>query len=211
MTFIQQLRQQPWSGHRFYQHNRVNQFLHLLSGLSFLISYMVLFVNPVLAIMLGWPLAMALRQAGYCFFDPKNADKVTPSSYEHKESAGVSYGLLRKVILINIYLASLIILLLDSSFFDLLEVAQNADGYLNNTSDIWLLLIAGAIVFRATQVFFIIGFQSGLVWAYRILSDPFYDVFIYYKSPYYLLKGEMTDGYETTLFPLKPKYWGFLE
>lgn len=35
------------------------------------------------------------------------------------------------------------------------------------------------------------GIQSGLVWFSKVLTDPFHDIKIDYKSPYYLLKGEM--------------------
>ena len=34
---------------------------------------------------------------------------------------------------------------------------------------------------------------TGLVWFTKILTDPFHDIKIYYKSPYYLLKGDMYD------------------
>jgi hypothetical protein len=51
------------------------------------------------------------------------------------------------------------------------------------------------------------GFQSGCVWCSKILTDPIHDIFIYYKSPYYLIKGElydeMTDWYEGSLLSQK--------
>ncbi len=71
MTFIQELRQQRWDDHRFYHHNRVNQFLHLLSAVCFLTSYGMLFINPVISVMVGWLLAMGLRQTGHFFFELK--------------------------------------------------------------------------------------------------------------------------------------------
>jgi hypothetical protein len=37
------------------------------------------------------------------------------------------------------------------------------------------------------------GIQSGLVWAAKIITDPFHDVFIYHKAPMKLLRGEMYD------------------
>ena len=40
---------------------------------------------------------------------------------------------------------------------------------------IWLLVGAGALVFRIMQLFFIKGIQTGLVWATKILTDPFND------------------------------------
>jgi len=47
------------------------------------------------------------------------------------------------------------------------------------------------------------GVQSGLVWAFKILTDPIHDVYIYYKSPYYLLKGDMYDEMDEWYEPEK--------
>ena len=35
--------------------------------------------------------------------------------------------------------------------------------------------------------------QTGLVWAVKILTDPFHDVWLYRKAPLQLLKGERLD------------------
>ena len=35
--------------------------------------------------------------------------------------------------------------------------------------------------------------QTGLVWATKILTDPFHDIKLYYKAPLYLLRGELID------------------
>jgi hypothetical protein len=37
--FLDELREQRWDDHRYYHRHRVNQFLHLLSALSFLTAY----------------------------------------------------------------------------------------------------------------------------------------------------------------------------
>ena len=68
MTFLEELHKQRWDDHRFYHHSRVNQSLHLLSALCFLASYVLIFINPVIAVMVGWLLAMILRQTGHFFF-----------------------------------------------------------------------------------------------------------------------------------------------
>jgi hypothetical protein len=31
------------------------------------------------------------------------------------------------------------------------------------------------------------------VWVSKILTDPMHDIMLYYKSPWYLLKGELMD------------------
>ena len=46
------------------------------------------------------------------------------------------------------------------------------------------------------------GIQSGLVWACKILTDPFHDIRIYYKAPWYILKGEMYDDMSDWYAPM---------
>ena len=58
---------------------------------------------------------------------------------------------------------------------------------------IWLALGAGAVVFRTVQLCFIRNPQTGLVWATKILTDPFNDFRQYMKAPLYLMKGELID------------------
>jgi|TARA_R110002095_G_scaffold12971_2_gene17179 hypothetical protein len=207
MKFIEELRQQRWDDHRYYHHNRVNQFLHLLSAGCFLTSYYLLFVDPVKAVMVGWLLAMMLRQTGHFFFEPKTYDEVNAASHEYKESVKVGYNLRRKVVLLSIWLLAPLMLLADASLFGAFEKAETLSMYLYNTSIIWLVVGVVAVIFRTIHLFFIMGFQSGCVWCSKILTDPIHDIFIYYKSPYYLIKGElydeMTDWYEGSLLSQK--------
>eukprot|EP01041_Mallomonas_annulata_P030151 gene30151-52248_t len=44
--FFQTLKTQRWDDHRYYHHCRINQTLHLISALSFLCAYALLFVDP---------------------------------------------------------------------------------------------------------------------------------------------------------------------
>jgi hypothetical protein len=203
MTFIQELRQQRWDDHRFYHHNRINQFLHLLSALCFLCSYMLIFIQPVYAIMVGWILAMLLRQAGHFFFEPLTYDEVNQASQEYKESIKVGYNLRRKLVLLSIWIIAPLMLFFTPSFFGLLDTPQTTYQHIHNTAIVWLFIGAGAVIFRTVHLFFILGVQSGLVWFSKILTDPFHDVLIYYKAPYYIVRGEMydemTDWYDSSL------------
>jgi len=193
MDFFEELRQQRWDDHRYYHHNRVNQALHLFSAMSFLLSYYYLFKDPVKAVMLGWLIAMMLRQIGHFFFEPKTYDDVNNASHEYKEKVKVGYNLHRKIILLGVWLLSPLILLMSPSFFGLFEQASSSYDYLYNTSILWLIVGIGAILFRTVHLFFIMGVQSGLVWCSKIMTDPLHDIYIYYKSPYLLLKGDMYD------------------
>lgn len=204
MTFSEELNTQRWDDHRYYHHNRINQFLHLLSACCFLASYFYLFIDPVIAVMIGWLLAMALRQTGHFFFEPKTYDEVNDASHEYKESVKVGYNLFRKVILIAVWALAPAILLYSPSLFGLLDTDQ---GFIYNTSILWLFIGIGALLFRTIHLFFIMSIQSGLVWFTKILTDPFHDIKIYYKSPYYIMKGDMyddmSDWYDDSLLAKK--------
>ena len=51
----------------------------------------------------------------------------------------------------------------------------------------------GAIVVRTLHLFYLRDLQTGLVWATKILTDPFHDVKLYYKAPLYVVRGELFD------------------
>jgi hypothetical protein len=38
--------------------------------------------------------------------------------------------------------------------------------------------------------------MTGLVWALKIVTDPFHDIALYWKSPWHLLRGELIDPME---------------
>ncbi len=193
MTFLEELHQQRWDDHRFYHHSRINQSLHLVSACCFLASYVLIFFNPVLAVMVGWLLAMILRQIGHFFFEPKTYDEVNQATHEYKESVKVGYNLRRKVVLLSIWVLAPLLLMLQPDLFGVFNAQEVARGLLYNTSLLWFWIGIGAVVFRTVHLFFLKGVQSGLVWASKIITDPFHDIKIYHKAPYYLLKGAMYD------------------
>lgn len=199
MTFLEELHRQRWDDHRYYHHNRVNQLLHLLSASCFVVSYYLIFVDPVAAVMVGWLLAMVLRQIGHFFFEPKTYDAVNDATHEYKESVKVGYNLRRKVILLSIWIAVPIILWLIPDFFGLLGDQHIDKGLIYNTAILWLFTGIGAVVFRTVHLFYLMGFQSGLVWAIKILTDPFHDIKIYHRAPLHIMRGnlydDMTDWY----------------
>jgi hypothetical protein len=193
MSFAQELHQQRWDDHRYYHHNRINQALHLVSACCFLTSYALIFINPVWAIMVGWLLAMIVRQIGHFFFEPKTYDEVNQASHDYKESIKVGYNLQRKFVLLGIWVLMPAVLYFQPHFFGFFNDQEVARGLLYNTSVVWLFVGIGAVLFRTVQLFFLKGIQPGLVWATKILTDPFHDIKIYHKAPYYIAKGEMYD------------------
>ncbi len=192
MSFIEELRVQRWDDHRYYHQNRVNQTLHLLSAMCFVASYVLLFINPVAAVFVGWLLAMGLRQSGHFFFEPQTFDELNRVSHEYKESVKVGYNLHRKVVLLSLWGVVPVLLAIDATLFGVFAT-DSALGFLDKVAYAWLALGFAAVVFRTVQLFFIASVQTGVVWFTKILTDPFHDIMIYHKAPYYLLKGDMYD------------------
>lgn len=196
MTFLQELSQQRFDDHRYYHHNRINQALHLISACCFLASYVMIFIDPVIAVMVGWMLAMILRQIGHFFFEPKSFDNANGVSHEYKESVKVGYNLHRKVVLLSVWVAIPVVMLVKPDFFGLMTPHQNVQEFLYNLSIAWLSIGIGAVIVRTIHLFKLMSVQSGLVWFTKILTDPFHDIKIYHKAPYYILKGELYDDCE---------------
>lgn len=193
MKFLEELKIQRWDDHRYYHQSRINQSLHLLSAMSFLGAYILLFINPVVSAFLGWFVAMMTRQAGHFFFEPKDYDQVNQATQEHKESIKVGYNLRRKVVLLTIWAMCPLALYYYPTMFGIFQPYVNLNSYLNNLGMMWLALGLGALLFRTIHLFLIQNVQAGLVWFTKILTDPFHDIKIYLKSPFYLLKGELLD------------------
>src|SRR5499427_9829717 len=119
--FLRALDEQRWDDHRYYHHSRINQSLHLVSALSFLTAYVLLFTNPAAAALVGWLVAMVSRQSGHFFFEPKGYDVVNDATHEHKESVKVGYNLRRKVVLHVIWILSPLPLYFHPTFFGMIS------------------------------------------------------------------------------------------
>jgi len=191
MTFSEALTQQRWDDHRYYHHNRVNQALHLVSALSFICAYAFLFVDPFIAVMLAWLVAMPSRQLGHFWFEPHEYDEVNQATHEHKEAIKVGYNLRRKTILLTIWALVPVALLVEPTLFGALTGHTTWYAFAQNVSRVWLVLGFAAVVARSVQLFFIRDVQTGLVWAAKILTDPFHDVKLYRRAPMQALRGEM--------------------
>lgn len=192
-TFWQALQTQRWDDHRYYHHSRVNQSLHLVSALSFLAAYVLLFTDPAAAALTGWLLAMVSRQVGHFFFEPKDYDHVNKATHEYKEEIKVGYNLRRKVVLLSIWAASPLILLADPSVAGAFEPYRNASEFIDHTAVLWLAIGLGGLAFRTVHLFFIKDVRTGLVWITKIVTDPFHDIKLYHRAPLYLLRGEWRD------------------
>jgi hypothetical protein len=192
-SFWAELQTQRWDDHRFYHHSRINQSLHLLSAISFLVAYVMMFTDPVAAALIGWLVAMVSRQSGHFFFEPKGYDEVNDVTHEYKEDVKVGYNLRRKVVLHVIWALSPVVLLIDPTLFGLVPAHGSHEGLIRRVGEVWLFVGVGALLFRTIHLFYLRDVQTGLVWLTKILTDPFNDVKLYFKSPFYLLRGELLD------------------
>ena len=192
-TFLEALRTQRWDDHRYYHHSRINQTLHLVSAISFLFSYVMIFKDPAISALAAWLVAMTTRQTGHFFFEPKDYDVVNRATHEYKEEIKVGYNLRRKVVLLTIWALSPLPLYFDPTYFGLFAPAVDKAGFVRHMALIWLALGIGGVLFRTVQLFLIKDVQTGLVWATKILTDPFHDIKLYHKAPLALMRGELID------------------
>jgi hypothetical protein len=194
--FLETLKKQRWDDHRYYHHSRINQSLHLVSAVSFLTAYVLLFIDPIAASLLAWLVAMTTRQSGHFFFEPKGYDEVNKATHEYKEQIKVGYNLNRKVVLLSIWAAIPLLVWANPVWlqkFVALNTFTNTDGFIRQTGLLWLWLGVGGVLFRTFHLFFIHNVEAAFAWMTKIMTDPFHDAKIYATSPLYLLKGQLID------------------
>jgi len=191
--FFKSLEIQRWDDHRYYHHSRINQSLHLLSAVSFVVAYVMLWFDPVVAALIAWLVSMTSRQAGHFFFEPKGYDHVNQATHEHKEAIKVGYNLQRKVVLMALWALVPVLVWAEPAMFGLFEPHHDNTGYVRHVGTLWLGLGIGGLLFRTVHLFFLQDVKTGLVWATKILTDPFHDIKLYHKAPLYLLKGQLID------------------
>jgi hypothetical protein len=192
-SFFEELREQRWDDHRFYHQSRVNQALHLFSSLCFIASYAIIPFRPIAGALLGWIVAMWSRQIGHFFFEPKGYDEVNHTTFAHKEAIKVGFNLQRKVILFVAWISVPLILWPAPSLFAPLTPSADQGAYLDRLGVAWLILAAVGLLGRTLYLCLTRSVQTGAVWLTKILTDPFHDVMIYYKAPFYLMTGELID------------------
>src|SRR3974390_2327239 len=135
-SFLAELRTQRWDDHRYYHHSRINQSLHFLSAVSFIIAYVTVFFDPVKSALIGWLVSMVSRQSGHFFFEPKGYDRVNHATHQHKEDIKVGYNLKRKVVLLSIWALSPTILWFSPTLFGLYPAGRFS--FVQRIGEIWL-------------------------------------------------------------------------
>jgi hypothetical protein len=190
---IETLRQQRWDDHRYYHHSRINQFLHLISATSFLVAYVYLFIDPIVSAYIAWLISMTSRQIGHFVFEPKSYDEYNKVTQEYKEEIKIGYNLNRKRVLMSLFVLIPILAYFDFAFMNYMVPDQNTETFLNRLGIGWFWLGISAILFRMIQLTIFQSFKVAFVWCLKIVTDPIHDLWIYRKSPYYLMRGELID------------------
>jgi len=193
-AFKEQLDEQRWDDHRYYHHSLINQSLHFLSASSFIVAYILLFHDPALASLLGWCVAMTSRQAGHFFFEPKTYDEINQATHQHKEEIKIGYNLFRKVVFMSIWALMPILLLISPTLWGIFAPIPGPMGFIRHVGLMWLALGGAGLLFRTVQLFFVRDVPTGLIWATKIITDPFNDFKQYRHAPVRLLKGERLDA-----------------
>ena len=143
---------------------------------------------------------MCIRQVGHFFFEPKGYDEDEPG---HPRVQGEGEGRLQPApqgdpaLDLGAGAAGALLLAVDVR-----AVHQppwtDLGGYLHHLAQLWIVLAAGALLFRTIHLFFMRGVKTGLVWFTKILTDPFHDIMLYHKAPLALLRGEMIEPPSST-------------
>lgn len=191
--FLHTLREQRWDDHRYYHQSRINQTLHLISALSFVVAYVWLFQDPATAALIAWGISMVTRQSGHFFFEPKGYDHVNQVTHEYKEAVKVGYNLKRKVVLMTVWAASPLLLVWDPTAFGWLQPHEDWRGFWHNVGWLWFAIGVGALLVRVLQLWMEKDLHTGLVWVTKIVTDPFHDIKLYHRAPLYLLRGQLLD------------------
>lgn len=194
--FLNTLQTQRWDDHRYYHQSRINQSLHFVSAISFLVSYAYLFVDPVISGLIAWLISMSTRQMGHFFFEPQGFDEVNQVTNEYKEAVKVGYNLNRKIVLIAACALIPVLAYFMPQALTWAVPEAYEDTPIRMTGIAWLFLGVSGLLFRVIQLWWKESLLDGLAWATKIITDPIHDIKLYYRAPFYLLKGQLIDPME---------------
>jgi hypothetical protein len=190
--FMAMLRTQRFDDYRYYHQSRINQTLHLISAVIFLGCYALLFSDAAAAGLVGW-LAMLTRQIGHFFFEPNGYDAVNNATNEYKEDIKIGYNQRRKIALLIVWGMAPVTLFFFPTLFGIFSPPAGRIDFVRHVGAVWLVIGVGGGLFRMVQLFIDKDAETGLVWAAKVLTDPFHNIALNYKSPLALLRGELID------------------
>lgn len=191
--FFDMLQIQRWDDYRYYHQSRINQTLHLVSAVIFLVCYGLLFTDAALAGLVGW-LAMLTRQSGHFFFEPNGYDAINKATNEYKEEIKVGYNQRRKIVLLIVWGLAPLVLFVRPTLFGVFAPPADGIDFVRHVGAVWLAIGISGGLFRMVELFIRKGLLTGLVWIAKILTDPLHNIALYYRSPVALMRGELIDS-----------------
>jgi Protein of unknown function (DUF962) len=194
--FLETLKIQRWDDHRYYHQSRINQTLHLISALSFLVAYAYLLIDPAVSGWIAWVVAMSTRQIGHFVFEPTGFDTVNNVTNDYKEAVKVGYNLRRKVVLLSACALIPALAYWNPEALTWVVIDSHEDSFFDLVGMSWVMLGVIGVLFRVLQLWIQSSLIEGLAWASKIITDPFHDIALYYKAPYYLIKRQWLDPME---------------
>lgn len=191
--FFDMLQIQRWDDYRYYHQSRINQTLHLVSAVIFLVCYGLLFTDAALAGLVGW-LAMLTRQSGHFFFEPNGYDAINKATNEYKEEIKVGYNQRRKIVLLIVWGLAPLVLFVRPTLFGVFAPPADGTDFVRHVGAVWLAIGISGGLFRMVELFIRKGLLTGLVWIAKVLTDPLHNIALYYRSPVALMRGELIDS-----------------
>lgn len=190
--FMAMLRTQRFDDYRYYHQSRINQTLHLISAVIFLGCYALLFSDAALAGLVGW-LAMLTRQIGHSFFEPNGYDALNNATNEYKEDIKIGYNQRRKIVLLIVWGMAPVTLFCFPTLFGIFSPPAGRFDFIRHAGAVWLAIGIGGGLFRMIELLITKDVETGPVWVTKVLTDPFHNIALYYKSPLALMRGELID------------------
>ena len=190
--FMAMLRTQRFDDYRYYHQSRINQTLHLISAIVFLGCYALLLRDAALAGLVGW-LAMLIRQTGHFFFEPDGYDAANNATNEYKERIKIGFNQHRKIVLLAVWGLVPVALVFLPTLFGIFAPPAGRIDFIRHVGVVWLFVGIGGGLVRMIQLFINKDVETGVVWAAKVLTDPFHNIALYYKSPLALMRGELID------------------
>jgi hypothetical protein len=85
------------------------------------------------------------------------------------------------------------VLWFNPGLFGIFEPHTDIPTFIHHVALLWISIGIGGLIFRTVHLFFLYDVQTGLVWATKIVTDPFHDIKLYHKAPFALMRGELID------------------
>ena len=112
---------------------------------------------------------------------------------EYKEAIKVGYNQNRKIVLLIVWGSAPLVLFLFPTLFGVFPPPADRIDFIRHVGLVWLAIGIGGGLFRMVQLFIIRDVRTALTWAFKVLTDPFHNIALYWKSPLALLRGELID------------------